>query len=101
VFTDLGGVPNTCHSVSRVLDVLTFALAKCRPKPASGRLPHHWMSAFGTEVPSPDYGITFLMAEHLAAMALETGGGKDHARILQFVESGTPMSIACCLPPFT
>jgi hypothetical protein len=30
-----------------------------------------------------------MTAEHLTAIALETGRGKDHARILQFVESGT------------
>lgn len=30
-----------------------------------------------------------MTAEHLTAIALQTGRGKDHARILQFVESGT------------
>ena len=30
-----------------------------------------------------------MTAEHLTAVALETGRGKDHARILQFIESGT------------
>ncbi len=29
-----------------------------------------------------------MTAEHLTAIALETGRAKDHARILQFVESG-------------
>jgi hypothetical protein len=29
-----------------------------------------------------------MTAEHLTAIALETGRGKDHARILQFIESG-------------
>ncbi len=30
-----------------------------------------------------------MAAEHLTAMALEIGRGKDHARVLQFIESGT------------
>jgi hypothetical protein len=30
-----------------------------------------------------------MTAEHLTAIALETGRAKDHARILQFIESGT------------
>ena len=30
-----------------------------------------------------------MTAEHLMAIALQTGRGKDHARILQFIESGT------------
>jgi hypothetical protein len=29
-----------------------------------------------------------ISAEHLAAIALETGRPKDHARLVQFVESG-------------
>jgi hypothetical protein len=29
-----------------------------------------------------------MTAEHLTAIALETGRGKDHVRILQFIESG-------------
>lgn len=30
-----------------------------------------------------------MTAEHLAAIALQTGRAKDHNRILQFIESGT------------
>jgi hypothetical protein len=30
-----------------------------------------------------------MTAEHLVAIALQTGRAKDYARILQFVESGT------------
>jgi len=32
--------------------------------------------------------VRVLCAEHLAAIALETGRGKDYARLVQFVESG-------------
>jgi len=31
-----------------------------------------------------------MTAEHLVAIALKTGRGKDFARILQFIESGVP-----------
>jgi len=32
--------------------------------------------------------VRVLSAEHLAAIALETGRPKDHARLVQFVDSG-------------
>jgi hypothetical protein len=32
--------------------------------------------------------VRVISAEHLAVIALETGRAKDHARLVQFVESG-------------
>jgi hypothetical protein len=41
-----------------------------------------------TETTVADAKTRVLTAEHLAALALKTGRGKDFARILQFIEAG-------------
>jgi hypothetical protein len=41
-----------------------------------------------SEVDVEGVPVRVISAEHLAAIALETGRAKDHARLVQFVESG-------------
>jgi hypothetical protein len=44
--------------------------------------------AAAVEVDVEDARVSVFTAEHLAAIALETGRGKDKARLLQFIEAG-------------
>jgi hypothetical protein len=52
------------------------------------RLRHHGVHFDRTETNS------LFTAEHLAAIALQTGCGKDKARLLQFIESGAIDGVA-------
>lgn len=55
--------------------------------PPTGALLEEAM-AQAEEIEVEDVSVHVISAEHLAAIALETGRGKDHARLVQFVESG-------------
>src|SRR5438094_367944 len=55
--------------------------------PANGLVQEALAQAVETDVEGAPTRV--MTAEHLAAIALQTGRGKDMARILQFIESGT------------
>lgn len=55
--------------------------------PASGPLLEEALTQ-AIEKPLADTSVLIFTAEHLAAIALQTGRAKDKARLLQFVETG-------------